>query len=369
MQAKRRLLFIGPLPEPLFGQSLACQVLLDSLSADYSVDIIDTNRDLSQMGKGAIHQLKRLPGDLMNVWKLSRKADAIYYNNGETVATNLKDILFYLIIGRRMNRTVIHLHGGAGMRRIMRGRHPILAKINGFALRKVSATIVLGPRLVDIYSEHLNSSQIKTAENFAEDRWFISDEDIEQKHNNGTPIRLLFLSNLLAGKGYLELANALAQMDPKFRAKFQVDFAGGFSSAVSENEFRNIVQAIPEVTYHGSVKGDAKASLLSQAHVFCLPTYYPYEGQPISILEAYASGAAVITTDHSGIFDTFTDGVNGWAVEKASVPSLAACLTSIAADPTRLRPIGLENARTARKKYKVEHFIDRVRPIIDAAAG
>ena len=37
-------------------------------------------------------------------------------------------------------------------------------------------------------------------------------------------------------------------------------------------------------------------------------------GQSISIVEAHASGYAVITSIHSGIFDIFTPGVNDYEV-------------------------------------------------------
>ena len=42
-----------------------------------------------------------------------------------------------------------------------------------------------------------------------------------------------------------------------------------------------------------------------------MPTRYPNEGQPISILEAMGNGMFIITTDHAGIPDIVKDGVNG----------------------------------------------------------
>ena len=35
----------------------------------------------------------------------------------------------------------------------------------------------------------------------------------------------------------------------------------------------------------------------------CLPTYYPMEGQPISIIEAMGFGNFIVTTNHAGIPD------------------------------------------------------------------
>mgnify|MGYP000702411530 FL=1 len=42
-----------------------------------------------------------------------------------------------------------------------------------------------------------------------------------------------------------------------------------------------------------------------------MPTRYPNEGQPISILEAMGNGMFIITTDHAGIPDIVEDGING----------------------------------------------------------
>ena len=45
--------------------------------------------------------------------------------------------------------------------------------------------------------------------------------------------------------------------------------------------------------------------------MFILPTRYPNEGQPISILEAMGNAMFIITTDHAGIPDVVQDGKNG----------------------------------------------------------
>ena len=46
-------------------------------------------------------------------------------------------------------------------------------------------------------------------------------------------------------------------------------------------------------------------------HAVTSPTDGDTEGQPLAILEAMAAGVAVITTDHAGIPELVTDGVNG----------------------------------------------------------
>ena len=56
-----------------------------------------------------------------------------------------------------------------------------------------------------------------------------------------------------------------------------------------------------------------------QCDVFMLPTRYPNEGQPISILEAMGNGMTIITTNHAGIPDIVEDGVNGFVIDKKEI--------------------------------------------------
>jgi glycosyltransferase involved in cell wall biosynthesis len=173
------------------------------------------------------------------------------------------------------------------------------------------------------------------------------------------------LSNLLPGKGYLELFDAYSQLAPELRSSIVLDFAGAFESPKQKAEFLERIRPHPHIRYHGTVAGDAKRRLFHDAHVFCLPTYYPYEGQPISILEAYASGCAVITTDHSGIRDIFEAPNNGYEVAKRSSTDLAAALEAAANDREALRTIGRFNRRVADTNYRSAHYNARLLEIVD----
>jgi glycosyltransferase involved in cell wall biosynthesis len=52
--------------------------------------------------------------------------------------------------------------------------------------------------------------------------------------------------------------------------------------------------------------------MLEQAHVLVLPTWYPWEGQPLSIIEAMAYGTPVISTEHAGIPEQIVHNQTGW---------------------------------------------------------
>lgn len=88
--------------------------------------------------------------------------------------------------------------------------------------------------------------------------------------------------------------------------RFHFDFAGKFFEDSEKEYFDSYVKEnkLEEyITYHGIVGGESKRNLLKECYIFALPTRYPNEGQPISILEAMGNGMFIISTDHAGIPD------------------------------------------------------------------
>lgn len=346
------VLFLGPLPEPVTGHSLACQILLDELVKHYDVEVVNLNKSEFKQGISSFGRVLEVLSMVFRIWRKRNACSVVYFTISESVAGNLKDLMIYLACFRRLPKMAIHLHGGAGMKRIMSDEHPWLRRMNQFFVRRMGAVIVLGSRHVGIYARAIRPEKIHAVPNFAQDYVFSDAGSIERKFGEMRPLRILFLSNLLPGKGHLELAQAVRLLDERDRSCVQVDFAGGFESEEQKQAFLNLIDHCPQMRYHGTVRGEAKRQLLAQAHVLCLPTYYPYEGQPISILEAYASGCAVITTDHSGILDIFSNSQNGYEVPKESAAALKSAIERALASPHELRDIALFNWNMAQHRYR-----------------
>lgn len=359
-----KVLFLGPLPEPVTGHSLACQVLYDELVTTHHVELVNLNKSEFAQGVSSANRIFEVLGMIWRIWRRRNFGDVIYFTTSESMAGNIKDLLIYTVCFRALKRMVIHLHGGAGMRVIM-ARAGLLRALNEFFLRRLGAVIVLGQRHVDIFSPPVPRVRIHTVPNFAQDHLFVDADVVERKFDLVRPLRILFLSNLLPGKGHEELVRAVGSMSRAEREALQVDFAGGFETEAQKQQFLADIAAIPQIRYHGTVHGEQKSQLLARAHVFCLPTYYAYEGQPISILEAYASGCAVITTDHSGIFDVFADAVNGSAVDKRSPESLRAALVRALHNPDELSVYALRNRALALERYRTRRYASDVRGVLE----
>jgi len=353
-------MFIAPIPPPINGQSLASSVFYHSLVRRHDIYLVNTSR---QHKSGLLRRVAEVFMILIQIIR-SRDSDVIYLTISESISGNIKDLFTYLICFRKLDSMFLHLHGGAGMINILSNK--ILRSLNAIFLKRVRAVIVLGDTHKVLYDSLIPSKKIYVIPNFAEDYLFIDEPSLEQKFEKMELINVLFVSNLVRGKGFIELVQAYKLLEPHLQNKLTLHFAGSFNDAGIQDMFLSQIRDLPNIHYHGVVHGQEKKDLFHSAHIFCLPTYFPFEGQPISILEAYASGCAVITTDHSGIKDIFSNEINGFFVEKKSPTSIKHALELIYfRGAPLLIPIAKNNFETAKAKYRQSSYVKKLCDVIE----
>lgn len=368
MDRNLRVLFIGALPEPTTGQAVAGLAFLRELERHHIVDVVNLSKPSFVNGLAGSSRLIQLIGIFCRVFVFRWRADCIYFTVSESRAGNLKDLVIYTLLLGRLNKVVIHLHGGAGMRRLLREHRGLIRRGNVWILKRVGGVIVLGSRLRDIFSDIVPAERLHVVANFAAKTLFTNREAVILKFVENDPLRILFLSNLLPGKGHYELLAAFLSLPKATQARCRLDFGGGFESNADERRFREAIACSDRIEYHGVVNGDFKVQLFQQAHLFVLPTYYPYEGQPISILEAYAAGCVVLTTDHSGIFDVFSPIENGFEVVPRSVESVLEALRQAVAARDSLLPFALRNVELAEQRFTEPAYAAELRRIVHSVA-
>lgn len=367
-----KILFIAPLPPPVTGQSLASQVLLDELKKCYTVGVVNFNKGNFRQGFSSFGRIIQVIKIFREIWTKNKNVDVIYLTVSQTIAGNIKDLLTYVICFKNISRMIIHLHGG-GIRKLIFDKHRLLRYLNKFFLKRLGGAVVLGKSLISIFEGMMPQDRIYVVPNFAEDYLFLNKDEIEKKFKKINPLRMLFLSNLISGKGHEELIDAYKTLNADLQRTVRIDFAGGFESSKQRDYFFKKIEGIEGIRYHGIVQGEEKKEFFYKAHIFCLPTYYYYyEGQPISILEAYSSGCVVLTTNHGGIRDIFKDGINGFYVKKRSSVSIKKVIENILEQPAKLLNIALYNRYLAERKFnKLKHvsslikIIERVGAIND----
>jgi len=356
---------VTPLPPPITGQAIACDALLSELRKKHTVEIVNFSKGTLRQGISSFGRVVNVLKMLSDLRSKISNADMIYLTVSQSISGNIKDLLIYLICFKKLDKMIIHLHGG-GIRKLIFDKHPFLRIINKFFLRRMGAVIVLGESLISVFDTLVSPDKIHIVPNFVEDTLLLTNDEIQRKFSKISPLRVLFLSNLIPGKGYEELAEAYNLLDSSLQTKVQIDFAGDFESESQKRTFLNKIEATPGICYHGVVLGSEKKQLFAKAHIFCLPTYYYYyEGQPISILEAYAAGCTVITTNHGGIADIFEPCKTGFYVKKKSAKSIADAIENIISEPNQLKQLGIYNNTLAKSLYTKSKYLSSLLNIIE----
>ena len=363
-----KILFIAPLPPPLTGHSLASKILLDGLLKHHRVEVVDFKKDVLKQGVNSVNRIVQILKILTEIWHRKKDADVIYLTISQSNSGNVKDLITYAICFKTISRMIIHLHGG-GIRRLIFDRYRIFYHLNKFFLKRIGGAVVLGKSLISIFEGMIPQDKIYVVPYFAEDYLLLDPKKIKKKFLEINPLRILFLSNLIPGKGYEELVDAYVTLKHDLKKNVRIDFAGGFESGNDKKKFLDQIKDTAEIHYHGIVSGEKKKELFSNSHLFCLPTYYSYEGQPISILEAYASGCVVITTDHGGISDIFKNGVNGFEVQKKSAICIKREIEQILKKPEQLLPMALSNRKIVYDKYRTSTYCSSLLKIFENIAG
>ena len=107
---------------------------------------------------------------------------------------------------------------------------------------------------------------------------------------------------------------------------------------------------------------------LYRAHdVFVLPSLF--EGMPLVLLEAMASGLPCVTTDNNGMADLIVDGENGFLVPRRDGAALAEVLQYLADNGDLRARLGYAAQQTIKAHYLwphvTDHFEAAMRSILD----
>jgi glycosyltransferase involved in cell wall biosynthesis len=367
-RGKKSILCIVPFPPSITGAALASQTLVDYLKCHYRVAVLQYQRGNLISGKFSLRQFLKVLSLGLKLRFLKLDFDCVYLVISSTLWGNLRDLFWLAMMGERLNRkTVLHLHG-SNLDRYLIQSNSLVKALNRLLLGKVRKAIVLGETFQNIFSGYISDGRISVVKNSFHPALLIPEKLLQKKINAPQKIRILFLSNLVARKGYRLLLEAFISLPETVRSRAELHFAGEIPVSEKPRDFLSMIKTRKNIFYHGPVSGDNKRELLWHAHVFCLPTLYQYEGQPISILEAYASGCIVLTTNNGGIKDIFIDGQNGYFISDSVVDvnkdNLRGKLELSILNFDKSKGIVLFNRREAEEKYSQELYCRKIENIL-----
>jgi len=186
---------------------------------------------------------------------------------------------------------------------------------------------------------------------------------LPRRKTSNTNINILYFSNLIDAKGYREYLMALLVLsEMKFNTRVNAVMCGRLTkSSLDRGEtyphpvewIDDIIERINEslnvrLSWRQEAYGIEKATVFGRADIFVFPS--KIEAQPIVLIEAMASGCAIIASSVGEIPSMLTDGA-GVCLDDCSPENLANSIYGLINNPKKLQ----DKQTSARTRFEANH--------------
>jgi O-antigen/teichoic acid export membrane protein/glycosyltransferase involved in cell wall biosynthesis len=378
--ARAPLVVVGPTTPPYHGGAMMTQRLLAGLRERGMVAAhLDTRdpRSLDSIGRF----------DARNIWLgikhsfqfaalLARNPGArVYVPISQARWGFIRDAFFLLMARLARRPRIVHLNGGY-FQTFYRDSGGAMRLIIRCALAGVEQAWVLTDRLREMFDGLVPPDRIKVVANSVED-WERREEPVADGGRGGEDgpgvVRVLFLSNLVPGKGWDELIAAAERLSEQARPMpLHIRLVGEVPTDIRERILRRserLAKSGMRVEVLGTRVGEAKHQEYRWADLFVYPSTYCFEGQPLVLLEAMAAGLPIITSAMGGIPDTVVNGKSAVMIPPGDIDALVTSIQRATHDAALRRRIGAAARRRYLARYTPSRFDDTVEALIRSADG
>ena len=228
---KKSICFLAQFPPPMHGLSKAVETLYNSfLNKEFCFSKIDIKDN-----KKWVRSIYRL---------LTTNSDVVYFTISQSVAGNLRDLLFLALIRLRRKKCLVHLHGGYYRDLIEKDCNSLQRRLNYFFLSKLVGCIVLSDSLRKIFEGIVSGDKIFVVPNCVDTEYLLDRDNAIQKTRetfSKEKLDILYLSNFIEEKGYRDVLDLVRYMKLQGDNRFKFHFAGKFFNNTDETFFHRYI--------------------------------------------------------------------------------------------------------------------------------
>jgi phenylacetate-CoA ligase len=336
LAAAGSVLIVGPFPPPYGGMALQAKALVERLQKDgISVELLPTNPSVSAI-LSRVKGLRTVVQSLLFLWNLTfgisrfRVIHILGASHWYFVLRVAPTVILAKLFGRRV---ILNYRGGEAPSFFARFRllvSPIL--------RLVDVIVVPSAYLLRVFKAYGHNPVI--VPNFVDLRRFRYRRRDRLKPN-------LLVTRSLEPLYNIKMALNAFGLVQKRHPDARIDVIGGGSE---EKSLRNWVrqQGLPGVFFHGAMPSEEIPAYLENADILLNPTNA--DNMPINLLEAFASGVPVVTTNVGGIPDLVGQDEAALTVNPNDVVSMAARIEQLLSQPQTVTRV------TTRARSLCEQF-------------
>lgn len=360
----KKILFLVQLPPPIHGASAVNQSIKQSelINTKYSTRYVNISpaKDLADIGKSSAIKIFKIVGifyrTLISFQRF--KPDLTYITLSPHGLAFYKDGLIALALKAMGAKLVFHLHGKGVVKEASKS----------WLKNKIYRVVFKNAHVI-----HLSEKLYSDLDGIRDPKMSIiavsngiNDPGVVSPLHENSIITFVYLSNLIRAKGADILIRATAMISGEYNGRYQVKIIGKQSSVEYADELKNLITAdlAQRVQIIGPKYGAEKFHELSTSNIFVLPT--KNDCFPLAILEAMATGLAVISTNEGAISEIVDHGVTGDILPDTSAKALAEAMTRHIEHHSYSSTCAKQGREKFLSSYTTQHFEDKLCTALDA---
>ena len=227
--------------------------------------------------------------------------------------------------------------------------------------RAYGRVVVLGDRLMEDMSDWFDADQIVKISNYAP----IPSEP-PRPRGPEEPIKVAFFSNMLREKGPIDFVKVALSCPAELRHRIEFIMVGATPDVDVLREIDELQpDRLPNFQRMGALDNDHRNDFLRSCDLLLFPSSYPYEAQPLSIIEAMSHGLGVIAYDVGGLGDLIEPGGNGYLVPSGDLSGLKKRLFDTCANPEVVSRLRFKSYERFAKEHTENKYVELWSELMD----
>ncbi len=289
--------------------------------------------------------------DMFNCWKMAKKLKKL--NPDYILSYTMKPVIYGSLAAQMAGvKNIYSMITGLGYGFTSQS---IKARIIGIIMSGLlKLSLYYNKRVFFQNPDDIEIFNIKGILNNKTKTQLINGSGVNLEHYKKTPLpekfSFLLIARLIKDKGIYEYVDAAKIVKEKY-PEITFNLAGWIDnnpSAIKKHELDKWVSN-GTINFLGKLKDVRPA--LENCSVYVLPSYR--EGTPRTVLEAMATGRAILTTDAPGCRETVVDGENGYIVPLKDYKTLAAKMIKMIEFPQLNMKMANQSHKIVTDKYNV----------------
>lgn len=368
------MLMIGLFPPPYSsGERILNQMLYDIYQEEVEVEKINLSLSYLRPNNSIPRKLWyyflftfKFIGFLPKFWKLRNgQISHVFFIASNGLVGHLRDIVMHRILYRKDQIWFTIVQNG-NFDNVFKRTY--LKSLTSTFFNNVSYVVLTSEGLKKRVEGYISSHKLKVIYNSISTELLV-EAKAKPLRTVSDNLRVLYLSNMNPTKGYFELIRAIAELPEMYKNRIQATFVGEWLSQKQLEEFKSFIEEhgiSKQIEIRGKVNSRLEIkSIYESSDVFVLPTYFPQEAQPVSILEAMNFSLPVISTNHASIPEFISDGTNGILVEKKSSESIKNALMKLMDNPEFFMAVSKGAKSTFEDKFSPKKYRESVLDLIN----